>query len=56
MKDEKINSEKKPAKINLATVLLQMIQKKEEIKSEEKIEQDPTRFGDWQVNCRAIDF
>ena len=30
--------------------------KKEEIKSEEKIEQDPTRFGDWPVNCRAIDF
>ena len=21
-----------------------------------KIEQDPTRFGDWQVNGRAIDF
>ncbi len=24
--------------------------------SKEKIEQDPTRFGDWQVNGRAIDF
>jgi hypothetical protein len=21
-----------------------------------KIEQDPTRFGDWQINGRAIDF
>ena len=28
-----------------------------EIKSEpEKISLDPTHFGDWQVNCRAIDF
>ncbi len=25
-------------------------------KTKEKIEQDPTRFGDWQVNGRAIDF
>ncbi len=24
--------------------------------NQEKIEQDPTRFGDWQVNGRAIDF
>ncbi len=23
-------------------------------KAEEKL--DPTHFGDWQVNCRAIDF
>jgi hypothetical protein len=30
--------------------------KKEEIKVEEKVEHDPTRFGDWQVNGRAIDF
>lgn len=22
----------------------------------EKIEKDPTRFGDWEVNGRAIDF
>jgi hypothetical protein len=29
---------------------------KEEITLEEKVEQDPTRFGDWQVNGRAIDF
>jgi hypothetical protein len=21
-----------------------------------KIELDPTHFGDWQVNCRAVDF
>ena len=24
--------------------------------SKEKTKQDPTRFGDWQVNGRAIDF
>lgn len=24
--------------------------------SEKKTELDPTHFGDWQVNCRAIDF
>jgi len=29
---------------------------KEEMKLEEKAEQDPTRFGDWQINGRAIDF
>ena len=29
---------------------------KEEMKLEEKVEQDPTRFGDWQINGRAIDF
>lgn len=21
-----------------------------------KIELDPTHFGDWQINCRAVDF
>jgi len=26
----------------------------EKISTEEKL--DPTHFGDWQVNCRAIDF
>ncbi len=25
-------------------------------KIEEEIKLDPTHFGDWQVNCRAIDF
>lgn len=27
-----------------------------ETTNKEKTEQDPTRFGDWQVNGRAIDF
>jgi len=30
--------------------------KNETHKEEPQIEQDPTRFGDWQVNGRAIDF
>ena len=36
-------------------------EKKAEEKAAEKLpekkeELDPTHFGDWQVNCRAIDF
>ena len=32
--------------------------KQEQVKVEEKkpVENDPTRFGDWQVNGRTIDF
>lgn len=30
--------------------------KQEATKPTAKKEQDPTRFGDWQVNGRAIDF
>lgn len=33
-----------------------MLQQAEEKKLEKKVELDPTHFGDWQVNCRAIDF
>jgi hypothetical protein len=32
-------------------------EKKEEVKQEENQKKlDPTHFGDWQVNCRTIDF
>lgn len=32
-------------------------EKKPEEKTDlKKTELDPTHFGDWQVNCRAIDF
>jgi hypothetical protein len=29
---------------------------KKEVASEQEKKLDPTHFGDWQVNCRAIDF
>jgi len=56
MKNEKINSEKKTCENQSCDCVTVDDSKKEEITLEEKVEQDPTRFGDWQVNGRAIDF
>ncbi len=61
MKFEKEKSEEKKCGESCGCVDAKDDQKIEEKKSAEKIadkkiESDPTRFGDWQVNCRAIDF
>lgn len=56
MKPDNINlSLNKPAKQNCGESCGCEV-KKEAAKEEVKIENDPTRFGDWQVNGRAIDF
>ncbi len=61
MKPEKEKSEEKNCDEACGCADVKDDQKTEEKKSAEKIfdkkiELDPTRFGDWQVNCRAIDF
>ena len=37
---------------------LQSLEKQDDIvkKNKEEKKLDPTHFGDWQVNCRTIDF
>jgi hypothetical protein len=56
MKPEKEKSEEKKCGESCGCADVKDDQKIEEKKVAEKIESDPTRFGDWQVNCRAIDF
>jgi hypothetical protein len=56
MNPEKEKSEQKNCGESCGCAEAKNAQKTVEKKPEVKNELDPTHFGDWQVNCRAIDF